>query len=626
MLKSSKSFLAVDFGVGTLKVAEFSPSEDGGLRLLRFGLKPLGLAGSQEAAREGVVKKALTELLAEGGFTSTAVNLCAPGFEVFSKFVKLPPVDTSKVTQIIQYEAQQNVPFPLAEAAWDYQILGTSSNGELEVLLVAIKSEVVEKQVFGAGEAAGLKMQTVDASIGALANAFRYNYADQDGCNLLIDIGAKTSNVLLFEPNKYYSRRVNVGANAITQEFAAEAKMRFDEAEKFKIGDGFVSLGGAYEEPDNPRIAAVSKVARNVLTRLHLQVNQTIQFYRTQQGGAAPVRVFLCGGGALMPYATQFFEEKLSLPVEFFNPFRNVQIDPSVDVSKLEPVAPQLGEVVGLGLRNVAQCPIELNLMPKASLTRQQFNAKKPFLLAAAYAAVLGVFAVGWFFSRVTEVRREGLTKIEGQLQPLASTKSQLDAAQARLKKVVDESSQVGRWIEDRLYWAQILQRLGGVLLSTEKETRAKLGAPVGIWIDTLLSTEPSKDLAQEEENAEPSSRGGFMMDPVLARRYGLIPQRPVGEGAENAAEGTAEGGRPKAKAPANSTNEIAVVNLTIRAVNLNAKANSEIAYALEKAMKACELFDEKDTQLAGNLEQVSESAVSFSFPLKVKLKRPIKL
>ncbi|HAB18138.1 MAG TPA: hypothetical protein DCE44_17030, partial [Verrucomicrobiales bacterium] len=566
MLKSSKSFLAVDFGVGTLKVAEFSPSEDGGLRLLRFGLKPLGLAGSQEAAREGVVKKALTELLAEGGFTSTAVNLCAPGFEVFSKFVKLPPVDTSKVTQIIQYEAQQNVPFPLAEAAWDYQILGTSSNGELEVLLVAIKSEVVEKQVFGAGEAAGLKMQTVDASIGALANAFRYNYADQDGCNLLIDIGAKTSNVLLFEPNKYYSRRVNVGANAITQEFAAEAKMRFDEAEKFKIGDGFVSLGGAYEEPDNPRIAAVSKVARNVLTRLHLQVNQTIQFYRTQQGGAAPVRVFLCGGGALMPYATQFFEEKLSLPVEFFNPFRNVQIDPSVDVSKLEPVAPQLGEVVGLGLRNVAQCPIELNLMPKASLTRQQFNAKKPFLLAAAYAAVLGVFAVGWFFSRVTEVRREGLTKIEGQLQPLASTKSQLDAAQARLKKVVDESSQVGRWIEDRLYWAQILQRLGGVLLSTEKETRAKLGAPVGIWIDTLLSTEPSKDLAQEEENAEPSSRGGFMMDPVLARRYGLIPQRPVGEGAENAAEGTAEGGRPKAKAPANSTNEIAVVNLTIRA------------------------------------------------------------
>jgi type IV pilus assembly protein PilM len=621
MLKTSKTFLAVDFGAGTLKIAELAPAENSGLRLLRYGLKPLGLAGSQDAAREGVVKKALAELLTEGGFTSKDVNLCAPGFQVFSKFVKLPPVDTSKVTQIIQYEAQQNVPFPLAETAWDYQILGTSANGELEVLLVAIKSDVVEKQIFGSGEASGLRMQTVDASIGALANSFRYNYADQEGCSLLIDIGAKTSNVLLFEPTKYYARSVNVGANAITQEFAAESKLRFDEAEKFKVSDGFVSLGGAYEEPDNPRVAAVSKVARNVLTRLHLQVNQTIQFYRTQQGGGAPVRVYLCGGGSLMPYAAQFFEEKLALPVEFFNPFRNIQIDPSVDVAQLEVVAPQFGEVIGLGLRNVAQCPVELNLMPRASLTRQQFNAKKPFLIAAAYAAVLGVFAVGWFFSRVAEVRRDGVAKIDQQLQPLESTKAQLEAAENRLKKVTEDATQTGRWIEDRLTWAQILGQLGVVLKGTETESRARLGVPVGIWIDTLISTEPSKDLAQAEEE---SSGGGaanfYRMDPILAKRYGLIPRGPEGGG-----EGGGEE-KPKPKAAANSTNEIAVINLTIRAVNLNSKANSEIAYAVEKAMKSCELFDDKETQLAGTLEQLAENATSFSFPLKVKLKRPIKL
>ena len=140
-----------------------------------------------------------------------------------------------------------------------------------------------------------------DASVAALCNAFRYNYADLEGCSLLIDVGAKTSNVLVFEKNRLYARSVPVGANAITQEFAAETKLPFPEAEKIKIADGFVSLGGAYEEPDNPRVAAVSKVARNVLTRLHLQVNQTIQFYRTQQGGGAPVRVFVCGGGSLLP-------------------------------------------------------------------------------------------------------------------------------------------------------------------------------------------------------------------------------------------------------------------------------------------------------------------------------------
>ena len=144
MLKS-KSFLTIDFGAGTLKIAEFEPSEDGGLRLLRFGVKPLGLAGSQDAARENTVKKALSELIAEGGFAGRQANLCAPGFQVFSKFVKLAPVDSSKVPQIMQYEAQQNVPWPLAESAWDYQILSTTPGGELEVLLVGIKSEIVEK-------------------------------------------------------------------------------------------------------------------------------------------------------------------------------------------------------------------------------------------------------------------------------------------------------------------------------------------------------------------------------------------------------------------------------------------------------------------------------------------------
>jgi Tfp pilus assembly PilM family ATPase len=135
---NTKSFLAVDFGAGSLKVAEFEVNEAGGLRLKQYGLKSLGVEGSQEDKREAIILKALQEMLAEKGIKARNVNVCAPGFHVFSKFVKLPPVDSSKVTQIIQYEAQQNVPFPLEEVVWDYQILGNTASGELEVLLVAI--------------------------------------------------------------------------------------------------------------------------------------------------------------------------------------------------------------------------------------------------------------------------------------------------------------------------------------------------------------------------------------------------------------------------------------------------------------------------------------------------------
>src|SRR5438477_10141545 len=273
---TSKSFLAVDFGAANLKIAEFEITDEGGLLLKEYGLRSLGQEGV-EAAWDTVTQKALQDLLAEKAYGSKNLNLCAPGFHTFWKFVKLPPVDTSKVTQIIKYEAQKNVPFPLEEVVWDYQILGTTPTGELEVLLVAIKADVVDG-LFRTADAAGLRVQLVDVSPADICNAFRYNYGDLDGCTMLLDVGAKTSNLLFFEKGKVYSRGINIGANSITQDFAAESKLKFAEAERLKVEQGFVSLGGAYEEPDNPQQAAISKIARQVMTRLHIQVNQTIQF------------------------------------------------------------------------------------------------------------------------------------------------------------------------------------------------------------------------------------------------------------------------------------------------------------------------------------------------------------
>src|SRR5437773_9779179 len=414
---NSKSFLAVDFGAGSLKLAEFEVNEAGGLRLKQFGIKSLGAEGAQETAREATILKALQELLAQKGIRAKNVNVCAPGFHVFSKFVKLPPVDPGKVTQIIQYEAQQNVPFPLEEVVWDYQILGSTPGGELEVLLVAIKADIVEG-LFRVTETAGLHLQLADVSPAALCNAFRYNYGDLEDCTMLLDIGAKTSNLLFFEKGKVFSRSINLGSNSITQDFANESKLKFDAAEKLKIDEGFVSLGGAYEEPENPHQAAISKIARQFMTRLHIQVNQTMQFYRGQQGGSAPQRLFLSGGASIMAYTAQFFAEKLNIPVEYFNPLRNVQIDPAINLEDLARVAHSLGEVIGLGLRNLAHCPVELNLMPESTLSWQSFNQKKPYLIATVFRLAAVVAAVGFLFDKLAGVKKQALDSITPQVKP----------------------------------------------------------------------------------------------------------------------------------------------------------------------------------------------------------------
>ncbi len=100
------------------------------------------------------------------------------------------------------------------------------------------------------------------------------------------------------------------------------------------------------------------------MTRLHADISRSINFYRAQQGGSQPRRIFLCGGTANLPYLREFFAEKFQLPIEYFNPLRNVTLTSRVPVDEVVKNAHMLGEFVGLRLRSVNTCPMELNLRP----------------------------------------------------------------------------------------------------------------------------------------------------------------------------------------------------------------------------------------------------------------------
>jgi len=609
-----KSFLTVDFGAGSLKLAEFEINEAGGLCLKNFSIKPLGLEGSQEASREKAILQALQEVIAEKGIKSKFVNVCAPGFHVFSKFVKLPPVDANKVGQIIQYEAQQNVPFPLSEVVWDYQILGSAPGGELEVLLVAIKSEIVEG-LFRVADQAKLKLQLCDASMAALCNAFKFNYGELEDCTMLLDIGAKTSNLLFFEKGKVFSRSINLGANAITQDFANESKLKFEEAEKIKIAEGFVSLGGAYEEPDNPHQAAISKIARQFMTKLHIQVNQTMQFYRGQQGGSAPQRLFLSGGASIMPYTAQFFAEKLNVPVEYFNPFRSVQIDPAVNLEDLSRVAHSFGEVVGLGLRNLANCPVEMNLMPESTLRWQALNEKKPYLVATVFSLVLVAFAIGFLFQQLAESKQAEVDRIQPLLTSQQAKSDSFEKAYKNLQKAQQNAGQIVDLLQDRYYWGDFLADMRTALITAEGDIKKKMsaqkpGVETGVWIEKMST---GADLS-----GNASSPSGAPMAPQInygIPRPGEIPGYPSPQTVAPSPADTSSGN--------SSTNVITLVCRAVSLTSVDPSANPEIAYAVGDAIKNCPAVDPKSTMVVGQITP-DDANGTFTFTVNVTPLKPL--
>ncbi|HUS33872.1 MAG TPA: type IV pilus assembly protein PilM [Verrucomicrobiae bacterium] len=656
---SSKSFLCLDFGAGSVKVAEFEVNQAGGLSLKQYGIKPLGIEGSQDSKREKVVLTAIQELLTSRGINIRNCNVCAPGFHVFSKFVKLPPVDTSKVTQIIQYEAQQNVPYPLEETVWDYQIMGATASGEMEVLLVAIKADVVET-MFRTSDGAGLKIQLVDVSPAALCNAFRYNYGDLEGCTMLLDIGAKTSNLLFFEKGKVFARSINIGANSITQDFVAEAKMPFAKAEEIKVNEGFVSLGGAYEEPENPHQAAISKIARQVMTRLHIQVNQTIQFYRGQQGGSAPVRLFLAGGASIMPYTAQFFAEKLNVGVEYFNPFRNVTIEPQIDLEDLAKVAHSFGEVVGLGLRNLAQCPVELNLIPKSIRSKQAFDSKKPYFVATVVSLILVVFALGYFYIRTAEIKRESLAVLQRDLEPLKKRADEMDKQVQMIKRAQQELDVYTGYLKDRFFWPEALVEMRNLLVKAEEKVATASRQEVGVWIESFGTLgQVEADEQEEQENAMAGGGMGmmgggsmmsmmyYMSNPELMKRYFPQMYAMMNKGKTGGGEGGGMGmpgmgmgmpgmGMPGMEDPNAPKRDLKVntnlvtINVKFRAINLNRSgdtaANGRLAYTVAEEFKNSSFFDSNGTKLSGELENVDNTAKTFTFGMQLKLKNEMVL
>ena len=126
---------------------------------------------------------------------------------------------------------------------------------------------------------------------------------------MVLDIGARSTNLVFVEGAKIFTRSIPVAGNTITNEIARSLSVSVQEAERLKKEIGFVALGGTYAVVDDELSDKVSKVVRNVVTRLHSEVTRSINFYRSQQGIGAHAAA-AHGRRPLTRHMDTFFREK----------------------------------------------------------------------------------------------------------------------------------------------------------------------------------------------------------------------------------------------------------------------------------------------------------------------------
>ncbi len=451
----AERILAIDIGATSIKVGEFEYSGREAVTLVNFAHREYE-EELTDTSRSVVVAGLLRQMLVENSFTARRVLLSISGQSAFTRFVRLPPFsdDQSRIRQIVEFEARQNVPFPMEEVIWDYQLVAGDDSEDIDVMFVVIKNDIVE-QMTGAVQAVGLEPLLVDVAPAACYNAARANRVGQEECAMILNIGGRSTNLLFADGGRIFARTIPIAGHSITQQIGKEFGIGFAEAEELKRRHGFVALGGAYAEPESETAAAVSKIIRNVMARLHGEINRSISVYRAQQKGNRPVKLYLTGGSSTMTYTDHFFAEKLRMEVEYLNPFGVVQLGPGVDRARLEEVAHMFSEVIGLGLRYRMSCPIEVSLVPE-SITRQQaLRRKKPYLVLSMIFFVL-IFAVAWrgvaFRASLHNSAVDSLSKERMAPEMLSGSirraKTEQDQSNARYDSVCELLAQRCTWPE----------------------------------------------------------------------------------------------------------------------------------------------------------------------------------
>ena len=325
------------------------------------------------------------ELLCKNEKLKGEARFIFPGSLLLNKTIRVPHVDEEKQKKIVAFELSQKMPFPLAELIWDYQVID-DDGVEQEILAFAVKPEVAESFCEKVVEIGLNPIQITPAPI------LDYNALLSSGLGidqeetLVVNIGAKSTNLLFINPTGFLIRSIAIGGNTLTQNISDSLGILFEKAEEIK--KSYFSGEVAFS-PDDPSVQVLENCSQQFLTRASQEITRSIVTYKRLKKGKSPNRMFLSGRGALLNNLPEYLSQSQSLNIDYFDPSKSLVIDDHIS-QEMRPLLPfMIGEPVGLaaavlkvGGNDALKRP--LNLLPANKLTSLSFKKKMPLLILSS--------------------------------------------------------------------------------------------------------------------------------------------------------------------------------------------------------------------------------------------------
>jgi len=457
---SSKNKLIINCGASHVSVAEFSVAS-GKLVLESFEMQELNYDYSMQDNWLPALTAALKIMKVSGKAT-----IIAPPMLLLTKTIKIPHVEPSRRAEVIAFEAEKNIPYPIADVAWDYQII--SDDGvESEIFLTSMKSSAADEFCAALGTV-GIVPTSIEASSVLDYNTWKYCGLENDV--IILNIGARFTNMLVAREDGMFVRSIPVGGNALTQSIADSIGHNFETSEELKRR--FFSSDDHSSNSANEHFTAGAK---SVMQRISIEIKRSILNYRRTGRVATPKKIFLTGRASLLNGFAEYIAEDQKMSVEYLDSLSNVSVSPRVNQALLANCSSQVSEIVGEAVRMVMPESMGVNLLPRHIVEESEFASKRPLMLLSAAilaAAVIPPFA---YISKA----------LSNDVKFTSEFSSATPALQARFEQL-QENEKIAKSYTEKIAGLEGLAKSKSNWINLFIDIEARLMEQKDVWLDNL--------------------------------------------------------------------------------------------------------------------------------------------
>ena len=342
-----KGVFGLDIGSSSVKIVELDGKLNK-LNLVNLGFEniPNETIVDGQIMEMNAVSEVIQNVCKTHSIKTNDVVTSVSGHSVIIKNIVLPAMSPEELEESIDWHAEEHIPYDLSEVSLDYHVAAQDEEA-IQVMIAACKQERLDN-IKQAVQLSGKNPVVIDVDTFALQNCYEVNYkpADHEIVTLL-NIGASTMNVNIVQGgNSLFTRDITVGGSQFTDILQRSLGYSFEEAEAVKRGVTDVD-----EDSDE---TAIEPLIDNVTETIAMEIQKTFDFYRatTEDEDIGVEKILLSGGGSKLAGLKEDLAEKLELPVEILDPFREIKVDNrKFDPDYLSEIMPEMAVAVGLALR-----------------------------------------------------------------------------------------------------------------------------------------------------------------------------------------------------------------------------------------------------------------------------------